>query len=230
MINDYQFDSPVMISALKHYQYCPRRCALVHIEGLWSENFFTASGRDMHTHVDQKGHLTRRDVHLATSLRLVSNRLGIMGVADMVEFHKLESSTDAEGRIIGAVLPGRKGFWCPYPVEYKRGAPEIRRADEVQLCAQALCLEEMLGVSISKGALFYGETRRRMDVLFDDELRNLTESVIQKVQQLVQKGETPPPIYTKGCKACSLHNLCLPENISEKESASLWIDKQLVDI
>lgn len=224
-----QNETPIMLSALQHYLFCPRQCALIHVEGVWSENYLTAAGRTMHTHVDQKVRETRRDIHLATSLRLISNRLGVMGVADMVEFHKLDSPNDEEGRIVGATLPGRGGFWRPFPIEYKRGTPKAHRADEVQLCAQALCLEEMLGVVILNGALFYGETKRRMEVMFDDELRNLTESVIQKVHQLVEQGETPPPVYTKGCKACSLYNLCRPEDISARNSARQWIHNQLMD-
>jgi CRISPR-associated exonuclease Cas4 len=216
-----------MLSALQHYLFCPRQCALIHVEGLWSENYLTALGRAMHTHVDQKVRETRRDVHLATSLRLISNRFGVMGVADMVEFYKSDCLKNAEGQIVGAVLPGRKGFWQPFPIEYKRGAPKAHRADEVQLCAQALCLEEMLGVVILNGALFYGETKRRMEVMFDDELRNLTESVIQRVHQLVEQGATPLPVYSKGCKACSLYNLCRPEDISERDSARRWINNQL---
>ncbi len=230
MTSDSQFDSPVMLSALQHYLFCPRQCALIHVEGLWSENYLTASGRAMHARVDKKGHETRRDIHLATSLRLVSNRLGVMGVADMVEFHKSDLPKDAEERNVGVALSGRSGFWKPFPIEYKRGAPKAYRADEVQLCAQALCLEEMLGVYISNGALFYGETRRRMEVKFDEDLRNLTESVIERVHKLVQTGETPPPVYTKGCKACSLYNMCRPADISERDSARRWINNQIADV
>ncbi len=230
MINVAPIESPVMISALQHYLFCPRQCALIHVEGVWSENYLTAAGRLMHERVDRKVRETRRDIHLATSLRLISNRLGVMGVADMVEFHRLDAAKDVEGRIVGAVLPRRKGFWRPFPVEYKRGAPKSHQADEVQLCAQALCLEEMLGVVILNGALFYGETKRRMEVMFDEELRNLTELAIQKVHQLVEQGVTPPPVYTKGCKACSLYGLCRPADVSERDSARRWIDNQLRDI
>ena len=137
-------ESPVMLSALQHYLFCPRQCALIHIEGAWSENFLTASGRQLHERVDQRGGETRRNVHLATALRLVSSRLGLMGVADMVEFHRQETQQDESGRTVAARLPGRSGYWRPFPVEYKRGAPKSHRADEVQLCAQASCLEEML--------------------------------------------------------------------------------------
>lgn len=223
-------DSPVMISALQHYLFCPRQCALIHVESVWTENYLTASGRQLHERVDRKGGETRKDVHLATALRLVSNRLGLTGVADMVEFHRQESPMDANGACVAARLPGRAGFWRPFPVEYKRGTPKSHRADEVQLCAQALCLEEMLAVSITSGALFYGETRRRTDVVFDAELRSLTEDVALKVQELICAGKTPPPVLTKGCKACSLIDQCCPEQVGGRESARHWIGKQLAAI
>ncbi len=220
-------DSPVVLSALQHYLFCPRQCALIHVEGVWSENYLTAAGRQLHERVDRKGAETRKDVHLATALRLLSNRLGLTGVADMVEFHRQESQLDANGTCVAARLPGRTGFWRPFPVEYKRGAPKSHRADEVQLCAQALCLEEMLGVTIAAGALFYGETRRRTDVVFDSELRALTEGVAAKVHDLLRAGETPPPVLTKGCKACSLYDQCRPEDVGGRESARRWINNQL---
>lgn len=220
-------EPPVMLSALQHYLFCPRQCALIHVEGVWSENYLTAVGRQLHERVDRKGSETRKDVHLATALRLVSNRLGLTGVADMVEFHRQDSQHDVNGMCVAVRLPGLIGFWRPFPVEYKRGAPKSHRADEVQLCAQALCLEEMLGVSITAGALFYGETRRRTDVLFDAELRSLTEGIAAKVHELMRMGETPSPVLAKGCKACSLFDQCRPEDVGGCESARRWIGKQL---
>lgn len=216
---------PVMLSALQHYLFCPRQCALVHVEGVWSENYLTAAGRQLHERVDRKGTETRKDVHLATSLRLLSNRLGLTGVADMVEFHRQSEPRDAGGICVAARLPGQAGFWRPFPVEYKRGAPKAHRADEVQLCAQALCLEEMLGVSIKAGALFYGESRRRTDVEFDAELRALTEDVAAKVHELMRNGKTPPPVLTKGCKACSLFEQCQPKSVSSCRSARTWLGR-----
>lgn len=227
MLNLPPDESPVMLSALQHYLFCPRQCALIHIEGAWSENFLTASGRQLHERVDQRGGETRRNVHLATALRLVSSRLGLMGVADMVEFHRQETQQDESGRTVAARLPGRSGYWRPFPVEYKRGAPKSHRADEVQLCAQASCLEEMLGVMIASGALFYGETRRRMDVAFDSELRTLTEDVAAKVHALMRTGVTPPPILTKGCRACSLVDVCRPGDVGGRDSVRRWIKNQI---
>ena len=223
-------ESPVMLSALQHYLFCPRQCALIHVEGVWSENFLTASGRQLHERVDRRGGETRRDVHLATALRLASNRLGLAGIADMVEFHRQDVPQDANGQDVAARLPGRSGYWRPFPVEYKRGAPKSHRADEVQLCAQALCLEEMLGVSIMSGALFYGEMRRRTDVAFDSELRKLTEDVAGNVRSLVRAGSTPPPVLTKGCKSCSLVDVCRPGDVDGRDSASRWIRNQIDEV
>ena len=221
-------ESAVMLSALQHYLFCPRQCALIHMEGIWAENFLTAAGRQLHERVDRRGGETRRDVHLATALRLVSNRLGLTGVADMVEFHRAESSNDEKGCCIAVKLSGRSGFWRPFPVEYKRGSPKAHRADEVQLCAQAVCLEEMLGVTIAFGALFYGETRRRSNVTFDAELRSLTEDVAAKVHELFRSGQTPLPVLTKGCRGCSLFETCRPEAVGvSRDSAKRWIGNQL---
>ena len=222
----YADDELVMISALQHCLFCRRQCALIHIEGAWRENYLTASGRTLHERVDRIGAETRRDVHLATSLRLISLRLGVMGVADMVEFHRVEQAQDTEGVSVAARLPKRDGWWRPFPVEYKRGKPKAHRADEVQLCAQAICLEEMLGVAIPAGALFYGELRRRADVAFDDELRKLTETVARDAHELISSGITPPPVRTKGCEACSLKELCLENMLSAKA----WIDGKINEI
>lgn len=217
-------DELVMISALQHCLFCRRQCALIHLEGVWQENYLTATGRTLHERVDKIGAETRRDIHVATSLRLVSHRLGVMGVADMVEFHRVGQSQNAEGHVIAIPLPGRGGVWCPFPVEYKRGKPKAHRADEVQLCVQAICLEEMLDVQIPAGALFYGTTRRRMDVVFDSELRVLTEKVAEDAHALIASGVTPPPVLTKACEACSLKEQCF----DSKGSARAWIDQKVV--
>ena len=226
----YSDESPVMLSALQHYLFCSRQCALIHVEGVWNENYLTAAGRQLHERVDRRGGETRKDVHLATALRLVSKRLGLAGVADMVEFHRQEIPQDESGQTVAVRLPGRGGFWRPFPVEYKRGTPKSHRADEVQLCAQALCLEEMLCVSIAAGALFYGETRRRTDVAFDIELRSLTEDVARKVHALIHAGLTPPPVLTKGCQACSLVDVCRPGDVGGRDSVSRWIKNQIDEV
>ena len=221
-------ESPiVMLSALQHYLFCPRPCALIHVEGAWSENYLTAAGRVLHKRVDHKGAETRKEVHLATALRLVSTRLGLTGVADMVEFHKACVPEDESGNIVAVMLPGRTGYWRPFPVEYKRGKPKAHQADEVQLCAQAICLEEMMQVRIAFGALFYGETRHRVEVAFDGCLRGLTEDVVARTRELLVSGQTPSPNFTKACKSCSFVEICQPECFDSRLSVKRWINNQV---
>ena len=238
-------DSLVMISALQHYLFCKRQCALIHLEGAWGENWLTAAGRVLHERVDERKSESRRDLRQATAVRLVSHRLGVMGVADMVEFHRdaatspvsclpsgaspvsrLSSSTSPSAPL-AAPLPGLPGLWRPFPVEYKRGRPKSHRADEVQLCAQAMCLEEMLGVFIPAGALFYGEPRRRADVAFDAPLRALTEDVAKGVRDLFASGVTPPPTFGKWCASCSLVEECRPKLFASHRSAKAWLEREL---
>ncbi len=220
-------DSLVMISALQHYLFCKRQCALIHLEQLWIENRLTASGRVLHAHVDEQNREKRRTLRQTTALRLVSRRLGIFGVADMVEFHLSLSDRDDSGRRIAVPLPGGTGFWRPFPVEYKHGRPKTHHADEVQLCAQAMCLEEMLGIEIPIGALFYGEPRSRREVAFDESLRRLTEETAHGVHDLIDSGITPEPSYGKWCASCSLMDECRPKLITASLSAKAWLSKQL---
>ncbi|MDP3334750.1 MAG: CRISPR-associated protein Cas4, partial [Methylococcaceae bacterium] len=152
---------PIYLSRLQHYLYCPRQFALIELENIWAENQFTAEGQVLHQRVNQADQQKRGDVRTVWASRLANEELGIEGVADVVEYHRQADGTE-----------------IPFPIEYKRGKPKAHRADEVQLCAQALCLEEMHGVAVPEGALFYGEVRRRHSVLFDTELRALTLQTI----------------------------------------------------
>ena len=195
------------VSALQHLLFCERQCALIHIEGIWAENMRTVQGRQLHDQVHEEASGNRGGVRIARSLALISERLLLIGIADVVEFRALEINDCAAG----AILPGVDGTWRPFPVEYKRGRPKQHRADEVQVCAQALCLEEMFGCLVPEGALFYGATRRRADVVFDEGLRRITEDAARRDLQLVAEGVTPPARPTKACKRCSLANHCLPE-------------------
>ena len=200
----------VMISALQHYLYCPRQCALIHIERLWSENRFTAEGRLLHDKTDSPAEEKRKGVRTVTAMPLANEALGIAGVADVVEFH--------------ATAHGEQS----YPVEYKRGRPKTYRADEVQLCAQALCLEDMLGKPCPEGALYYGKTRRRQTVVFDEELRMLTQQVISDVRSLIEGGKTPSAKYnTKRCDTCSLIDDCQPKLLSHGHRVNTWLQKTL---
>ena len=189
-------DELVPLSALQHFLYCPRQCALIHIEQIWVENQFTAEGRLLHERVDAGGRERREALTIERRVPLRSFELGVSGIADVVEIH-------GEGRL--------------YPVEYKRGRPKTHRADEVQLCAQAICLEEMLDVSISEGALFYGKNRRRKKVLFDATLRALTISTASELRQMLVERTTPRPEYSaRKCKACSLETICQPRRPRHK--------------
>jgi CRISPR-associated exonuclease Cas4 len=186
----------VPLSALQHYLFCPRQCALIHVEQIWEESRLTAEGRILHERVDAGGAETRRDVKRVFALPILCLRLGLVGKADVVEFHR-----QADGR------------WTPYPVEHKRGRRKKEDWDRVQLCAQALCLEEMLGVSVREGALFYGKEQRREVVEIDDALRRTTEEVAAAVHRLLADGRTPPPVYAKKCDSCSLAQACLPGSV-----------------
>lgn len=183
----------VPLSALQHYMFCPRQCALIHVEQIWEENRHTAEGRLMHEKVHAGGSEKRRDVRRAFGLPIRSLRLGLSGKTDVVEFHRQPD-----------------GLWRPYPVEYKRGRRKEEDWDRVQLCAQAICLEEMLDVSVPEGALFYGAEQRREVVPLEKALRKRTEEVAQAVHDLVAEGRTPPHDHSPACKTCSLYARCLP--------------------
>jgi CRISPR-associated exonuclease Cas4 len=199
----YSEDDLVPLSALQHFMYCPRQCALIHIEQVWTENLFTAEGRIMHDKVDTANRESRGNVRIEYGVPIRSLRLGLIGKADVVEFHRM----------------GDTG-WLPFPVEYKRGKPKMDDCDKVQLCAQAICLEEMMNVEIQRGALFYGRTRRREEVVFDEQLRLETEDSATKVRVLIESGMTPKAEYSKKCKKCSLYDICMPK-VSRKAGSYL---------
>jgi CRISPR-associated exonuclease Cas4 len=190
-------DDLLPISALQHLLYCERQCALIHLEQVWAENSLTVRGRHLHERADSGTSQRRDGVHAVRSLPLRSLRWGLIGKADMVEFGGPPSPDD-----------GRRCF----PVEYKRGKPKAHDADRVQLCAQALCLEEMLGEEVAAGALFYGKTRRRLEVAFDAELRGVTENTIGRLHELMAARRTPVAVYERAkCDRCSLIHLCMPK-------------------
>ena len=177
----------IPISALQHWRVCPRQCALILIAEVWEENRLTAEGRLMHERVHEAGDEIRNGVRTVRGLQLVSKRLGLIGQADAVEFR------------LGAP---------PFPVEYKRGKPKADSADALQLCAQALCLEEMMGMAIPAGALFYGATRRRQDIAFTPALRAEVETAVAAIRALLAAGQIPPPTPTPRCRGCSLATHC----------------------
>jgi CRISPR-associated exonuclease Cas4 len=223
----YPDEDLVPLSALQHFVFCRRQCALIHLEGAWAENRLTAEGRLLHDRVDQAGSESRRDLRSTTAVRICSRRLKVVGVMDMLEFHRVESPHGSEHRTIATKLPGASGLWLPFPVEYKRGRPKAHRADEIQLCAQACCLEEMLNLNIDQGALFYGQTRRRVDVTFDSELRRLTQVTSDSIHEMLKANITPPPVYGKWCESCSLIESCQPKLFAKRRSAKEWLQREM---
>ncbi|MFZ5764155.1 MAG: CRISPR-associated protein Cas4 [Thermodesulfobacteriota bacterium] len=203
----YTEDDLLPLSALQHLLFCPRQCALIHIEQVWQENLFTAQGRLLHDRVDQGGRESRGDVRIESGMPLRSLRLGLIGKADVVEFHR----------------PEHGGLWQPFPVEYKRGTAKKENWDKVQLCAQAICLEEMLGLAVPSGALFYGKNRRRQDVFFSDALRRETEETAAQLHALMAAGRTPSPVYTKRCDSCSFYEICLPKALEKRRKIGWYL-------
>ncbi len=294
----YGDDNLLPISALQHLVFCERQWGLIHLEQQWLDNRLTVQGRHLHEKAHQPGHETRGDLRVARGLRLCCYRLGLVGQADVVEFHRLQAGPDASvpdatdsykvdycppppaggdnparddplafldaavenaeaqaeqapsadaviaepdqpadpgdpppgaasaSNASGAALPGVQGLWQPYPVEYKRGKPKADDCGEVQLCAQALCLEEMLGVHIPAGALFYGRPRRRHEVVFGEQLRRRVESLAARLHELTAAGITPPARYEKKCRNCSLIDICVP-HLAGGRSARAFLSNAL---
>lgn len=207
----YDEDDCLPLSGIQHFAFCPRQYALIHIERLWAENVLTFEGRAMHDRADNPFLFeSRGTVLISRSVPLLSRTLGLFGVADVVEFHLCADR--------GAVLDGREGMWMPFPVEYKRGVAKPDDRDMVQLCSQAMCLEEMLGIEVREGALFYGKTRRRQIVAFDDLLRHRVIDLARRMHELYDMGVTPPPKRTTACKRCSLEGYCLPKVAATKSA------------
>jgi len=205
----YTEDDLLPLSGLQHLLFCERQCALIHIEQVWAENLLTAEGRIMHERVHDADRESRGDIRIEYGMPLRSLRLGLIAKADVVEFHR---DTEHSNEI-----------WRPFPIEYKRGKSKKDNSDKVQLCAQAMCLEEMLDVKIPEGAIFYGRTRRRQDVVFDSNLRKETEDAAQRFHVLVESGHTPKPVYKKTCDRCSMYDLCLPKTVEKARSINRYL-------
>lgn len=212
---------PITLSALQHYLFCPRQCALIHIDGLWAENRLTAEGALLHTRVDTPGYRAQRSpdrdasipgVRVVRALPLHHSTLNLTGKADTVEFPLRNDSTPAGP---------------PRPVEYKRGRPKRHDADRVQLCAQALCLEDMTGQDVPEGALFYHATHRRECILFDNQLRDKTLECIEAVRIIIRDNRTPPADFGPKCRNCSLKDLCLPKGTGPSRNPSLYLKRSL---
>lgn len=221
MSGSFTEDELLPISALQHLVFCERQCALIHIERLWADNRLTVEGGHLHERVhEEDGVEVRGDTRIVRGLMLRSFRLGVTGVADVVEF-RVADTGDPAGTVVP--LPGWTGSWRVAPVEYKRGRPKPDACDAVQLGAQAICLEEMLGARVSEGAVFYGSTRRRTLVAIDDGLRSTVQATATRLHALVAARRTPEARYEKKCDNCSLVELCMPRTLSQRRSAWRYV-------
>lgn len=214
----YEEDDYLMLSGIQHFAFCRRQWALIHIEQLWEENLRTVEGDLLHENChDSYSSESRKDVFLSRGMPIFSRSLGISGECDIVEFRKSSS---------GISLHGRTGLYTVYPVEYKHGEPKDSDVDILQLVAQAICLEEMLGCEITAGAIFYGKTKRRQKVEITDEQRERVRALFAEMHGYVQRGYVPKGKFTKACNACSLKNLCLPK-LCKIKSVGDYLDKSL---
>lgn len=216
----YEEDDYLMLSGLQHFAYCRRQWALIHIEQQWAENERTIDGQLFHKNAHDAGSTEKRgDLIITRGLHIKSAILGVSGICDVVEFHRSEQ---------GITLSSFEGRWQPYPVEYKKGEPKENNADELQLCAQAMCLEEMLLCDIPDGSLFYGQNRRRTYVEFTEKLRIQVKSMLTEMHELWKKGYTPKVKPNKGCNACSLKEICVPK-LSKPKLVASYIEESLAE-
>lgn len=217
-------DDFLPLSGLQHVVYCERRFALVHVEHLWAENKETVDGQHVHEKTHEASSENRLDLRVARGLWLRSHCLGLSGKADIVEFRRIDAVIES-----GIELPQCEGRWTVFPVEYKRGVLRHEPAYAVQLCAQAIALEEMLGASISTGAIYYGKSHRREDIAFTDDLRLATKAAARRIHEIVQSGSTPIPVPGPKCTQCSMKDLCLPESTKRENSALAFVTRAIRD-
>lgn len=217
-MKDYKEDELLMLSGIQHYEFCKRQWALIHIEQQWLENYFTIDGNFMHKKVhDSSNYEKRKDTIISRGMAIHSFELGISGICDVVEFQKDKN---------GISIHGREDKYKVIPVEYKRGKPKITDADELQLAAQAMCLEEMFCCDIPKGYLFYGETKRRTEVVITEEMREHLRKITGEMHEMYNRKHTPKGKKTRACSSCSLCDVCLPA-ITKQEDVSVYIDQML---
>jgi len=220
-VSVYSEEELLPISALSQLVFCERRAALILLEKLWADNIFTAEGSLLHEQSHKPIVESRDEWRIVRGLWLRSLELGLYGQADMVEFRRSPRSPAA------AVLPGLAGWWQPFPVEYKRGRLRREVSFEVQLCAQAICLEEMLGITVPKGALYYGKARRRLELELTESLRDKTRDAASRLHELVSNGKTPRGVLRKKCRYCSLLGTCLPTAMSSKKSVRKYLKQAM---
>lgn len=222
MKKEYPPDSWLPLSGIQHFLFCRRQWALIHVEQQWRENALTAEGRIMHKRADDPFFTEKREgIIISRAVPVSSPILGLSGICDVVEFRQVEESSG------GVQLPYREGRYQPFPVEYKRGREKQTPCDEAQLCAQAMCLEEMLTCSISIGFLYYGQTRRRVNVDINEELRGIVSKAAKEMHAYAQRGYTPRVKPFKGCRSCSMADVCLPMLHDKNPSASVYIRQQV---
>jgi len=218
---EYNEDDFLLLSGIQHFVFCKRQWALIHIEQQWQENLLTIEGQILHekTH-DNTIKEKRGDIIVSRGMGIFSSTLGLTGTCDVVELHKASD---------GVNIFGREGTYKPVPVEYKRGKPKEDDADELQLCAQAMCLEEMLLCAITEAFLFYGETKRRLKVVLDYSLREKVKTIAKEMHELYDKRYTPKVKVSKKCKSCSLTEICMPK-LCKNPSAAYYIEKNLLEV
>lgn len=208
-----------MLSGIQHFAFCKRQWALIHIEQQWQENYLTFSGKLMHKNADNPYSTEwRGDVMISRGMPIQSHSLRLSGVADVVEFHQASQ---------GVSLQGHVGLWEVVPIEYKVGKKKLEDCDTVQLCAQALCLEEMFATQVPIGYLYYGKTRRRTEIHFTDDLRNRVFDLVAEMYLLYESGCTPVAIPGSYCQSCSLVDVCVPHLAGCRQSVDAYLDKNI---
>ncbi len=226
MTPDYPPDAWLPLSGIQHFVFCRRQWALIHVERQWQENGLTAEGRILHGRADDPFFTEKRkDVIIARSVPVSSPSLGLSGLCDVVEF--TAAPQDAAAADDSVLLPGRQGPWRVAPVEYQQGQPKRDPGDEAQLCAQAMCLEEMLACTIPTGYLYYGETRHRVPVTLDAELRGIVQRASAEMHAYFERGYTPRVKTSKACRSCSLAEVCLPQLQGSARSITGYIREEL---
>lgn len=225
MSGPYGDDELLPLSGIQHFAFCRRQWALIHIEQQWAENVNTALGHLVHERAHNPALSSDDDDRIVTrALPLVSHTLGLTGQADIVEFMPVQ------GDVIGVPLAGHVGLWQPRPVEYKRGRPKPDDCDEVQLCAQAMCLEEMLGAEVPEGHLYYAETRRRERVVLGENLRTRVMTLAADMHRLQASGTTPRAEHGRHCSQCSLVDACVPGLTLHPRSVHRYIQHKLIEM
>ena len=215
-------DDLLLLSGIQHMAFCERQWALIHIEQAWAENVRTVEGKHLHERADDPFFdETRKNLRVVRGMPVISQRLGLRGVADVVEFYRNDTFVDGQT----CRLDDRAGWWKPVPIEYKRGKPKPDDRDAVQVCAQAMALEEMLNVHIPEGAVYYAQVRRREPIILDETLRTHTTNLALRMHELVRQGLTPKAPKGKHCSQCSLIEQCQPNWMLKHRSVKNYLDR-----